>query len=69
MKFSVRVVEGKNTFQREIEAVSAEAAIRKLNRGRDDAPAHFVFLGRSATRLAAEGNGPGRVRRTAPAAV
>lgn len=69
MNFSVRVVEGKNTFHREIEAVSAEAAIRKLNRGRDDSPAHFVFLGRSASRLVTDGNAPGRVRTTAPAAV
>lgn len=66
MRFSVRVVEGKSNFHTEIEAPSAEAAIRQLNQGRGgDSPAQFVFLSRSATLVATEGSGPGRQHRTA----
>jgi hypothetical protein len=65
MKFSVRVVEGTSNYHAEIEASSAEAAIRQLNQGRGQSPAQFVFLGLSAALVTTEGSAPDRARRTA----
>lgn len=65
MRFSVRVVEGTSNFHTEIEAPSAEAAIRQVNQGRGDSPAQFVFLSRPVTSVAAEGSRPGHRHGTA----
>lgn len=44
MLFSVRVEGPGKSYQTEIDAVSAEEAIRKLRSARKDAPTRFVFL-------------------------